>query len=356
MNKLTKNLIDPFKLAEEMDFGDIHFKYDCNSGLKAIIAIHNTNLGPSLGGCRFVDYPSTDDAIYDAMRLAKGMSYKAAISGLSLGGGKAVIIKPETIKDREKLFSAFGQFVEELSGRYITAVDSGTTVNDMDVIATQTKHVGSTSKGVLNTGDPSPYTAFGVKRAIEAAVKFKYGKEDLSEIHVSLQGAGQVGYYLAKELHAAGARLTYCDIDETALNKVCKDFPGDIVDVNDIYDVKCDVFAPCALGGALNKDTVNRLSVDIVAGAANNQLATSDIAELLQQKDILYVPDYVANAGGLIQIALVDELKVQKKISDIYSTLISIFSESTKTGNTSAKTADIIAKEIIDKAGTKHAS
>jgi len=347
---------DPFALAQDMAFGDVHLKYDEASELKAIIAIHNTNLGPSLGGCRFVSYQTSADAIFDAMRLAQGMSYKAAISGLSLGGGKAVIIKPEVVKDRESLFSAFGDFVEEIDGRYITAVDSGTHVSDMDVIARRTKHVSSTSIGERKTGDPSPYTAFGVKRAIEAAVKTKYGSDDMTGIHVAIQGTGHVGYYLAKELHAVGARLTVSDVNKIALQKVADEFSADVVDIHDIYKTKCHVFAPCALGGAINAQTVDLLATDIVAGAANNQLATAEMGEILKQKNILYAPDYVANAGGLIQIALVEENAVREKVSNIYSTLLSIFEQAEKNGKNTAITADEIAQEIIDKAGTKSAS
>ena len=347
---------DPFVLAEEMDFGDLHLKLDDASGLKAIVAIHSTALGPALGGCRFISYPSTQNATYDAMRLAQGMSYKAATAGLSLGGGKSVIIRPDNIRDRKKLFSAFGDFIEELGGRYITAVDSGTNVSDMDVIATRTQYVASTSAGGNNTGDPSPYTAFGVRRAIEAAVHHRLSKDNLDGIHVAIQGTGQVGYFLAKELHALGARLSFCDIDEQALARVKKEFGGDIVAPNNIYDIKCDVFAPCALGGAINNETIDRLQSPIVAGAANNQLSSSHIAQKLQAKDILYAPDYVANAGGLIQIALVDEDKVQQKISGIYEMMLSIFEQSKKTTKNSAETADNIAKEIIQAAGTRNAS
>ena len=348
--------LDPFVLAKEMEFGDVHFKYDKKSGLKAIIAIHDTTLGPALGGCRFVSYASTQDALYDAMRLAQGMSYKAAIAGLKLGGGKSVIIRPEKIINRKELFAAFGSFVEELGGRYITAMDSGTTVDDMDAIATRTEHVGSTSQGARSTGDPSSYTAYGVYRAIEAAVKTKYNKDDLSGIHVAIQGAGNVGFHLAKLLFEADARLTYCDVNQSALDKVTQAFGGKVVSVDNIFDVECDVFSPCALGGAINENTVDRLCSPIVVGAANNQLSTPEMGLKLQQKEILYAPDYVTNAGGLIQVALPNADNIKDKISNIYTTLIEIFAQSASTGETTAATADAMANEIIRKAGTRNAS
>ncbi len=338
---------DPFELAEEMTFGDIHFKHDKTTGLKAIIAIHNTDLGPAVGGCRFAFYQSTQDALYDAMRLAQGMSYKAAITGLTSGGGKSVIIRPQEIGNRKKLFAAFGDFVEQLGGRYVTAVDSGTSVDDMNIVATRTKHVSSTSR----TGDPSPYTALGVRRGMQAALKAKYQQDDLSNKHVVIQGIGHVGYYLAKELHVLGARLTYSDVNAHALHRVISEFGGESVSPDAVYDVACDVFAPCALGGTLNVNTVNRLQTKIIVGAANNQLASPEIAELLHRKNILYAPDYVVNAGGLIQITLLDETKVRHKVNAIYATVLDIFNQSRKTGLATAITADNIAQEIIKKAG-----
>ncbi len=336
-------LSDPFKLAEEMEFGDIHFKHDKDSGLNAIIAIHNTRLGPAVGGCRFYPYASTQEALYDAMRLAQGMSYKAAIAGLPTGGGKSVIIRPKEIKNRKALFESFGNFVEQLGGRYVTAVDSGTSVDDMNVIATRTQHVSSTS----HTGDPSPYTALGVRRGMDAALKSKYNKDDLSGIHVVIQGAGHVGYYLAKELHALGAKLTFSDVNKQALARVIAEFGGEQVNPDAVYDVSCDVFAPCALGGTLNRNTVARLQTKIIVGAANNQLASPNIAQLLQEKDILYAPDYVVNAGGLMQIELVDEKIVLEKVNAIYDTSLDIFGRSQDSGIPTAMTADNMARAIL---------
>ncbi|MFN7098709.1 MAG: Glu/Leu/Phe/Val dehydrogenase dimerization domain-containing protein, partial [Gammaproteobacteria bacterium] len=202
---------DLFDFQHSVPFTDLHFKSDPHTGLQAIVAIHSVKLGPALGGCRFIEYPDTDTAIIDALRLARGMSYKAAVSGLACGGGKSVIIKPKRVFDRESLFQAFGRFVEELGGRYIAAKDAGTTVNDMDIIAGQTKYVASTSQ----MSDPSPFTAHGIRRGIEAAVKFRLGKDSMDGIRVAIQGLG-VGHYLAQELHELGAQLIVCDINPQA--------------------------------------------------------------------------------------------------------------------------------------------
>lgn len=338
---------DPFDLAKQCELGDIHIKYDEASGLKAIIAIHSTTLGPSLGGCRFVSYPSSQHAIYDAMRLAQGMSYKSAIAGLAHGGGKAVIIRPDESFDRKKLFESFGQFVDQLGGRYITAVDSGTNVDDMNVIATQTRYVRSTSSGFLPTGDPSPFTAFGVRRAIEAAVKTRFNKDDLQDVHVVIQGVGHVGYYLAKELHHLGARLTCADIDEAALERVKNEFSCNVVDTDKVFDVVCDVFSPCALGGAINENTIDRLQTHVIAGAANNQLASLELGQRLHEMKILYAPDYVANAGGLIQVSCTNKDEIHEKVSEIYFTLRDIFTKAKNADISPAFMADQVAKEII---------
>ncbi len=347
---------DLFQQANDMGFGDIHFKSDPSCGLNAIIAIHDTTLGPALGGCRFLPYDSTQIALIDAMNLAQGMSFKAAIAGLPLGGGKSVIIRPKKSFDRKKIFLAFGRFIEELNGRYISSVDSGTHVSDMDVISTNTSHVASTSKQAIATGDPSPYTALGVRRAIEAAVKIKYGKNNLHNIRVAIQGLGHVGYFLAKELHELGAQLSFCDINSESVNRIKKMFGGQAYSANEIFDVECDVFSPCALGGAINATTINRLNTGIIVGAANNQLATLDMGQRLQEKDILYAPDYVVNAGGLIQVYLNNKENSLAKVNNIYDTLINILQTSTNNQQTPVETADALAKKLILDAETKHAA
>jgi len=339
---------DLFQTAEDMQFGDIHIKTDPQTGLRAIIAIHNVNLGPALGGCRCVPYASTEAALLDAMRLARGMSYKAAISGIAQGGGKSVLIKPTEIKDRERYFESFGEFVETLGGRYITAVDSGTSVSDMDIIARKTKHVVSTSGAMGGSGDPSPHTAHGVLRGIQAAVEFKLNKNDLKGVHIAIQGAGNVGYHLAKELAELGARLTICDSKPETATKFGHEFGATVVDKENIFDVECDVFAPCARGGILDNHTVARLKAVIVAGAANNQLADSSVAQTLHNRGIVYAPDYVINAGGLIQVSLNDEQLINEKVNGIYDALLNIFQRSSSENLPSSTVADVIAKEIIE--------
>lgn len=329
--------------AEALGFGDIHFKVDKASGLRSIIAIHNTNLGPALGGCRCVPYPSTDAALYDVMNLSRAMSYKAAMAGLPLGGGKAVIMAPPKIENRKALFEAYGRFVDELGGRFISSVDSGTGVQDMDAAARFTRFVRSTS----DRGDPSPSTALGVRRGIEAAVKFKFKQDALEGIHVAIQGAGHVGYYLAKELHALGARLTMCDVNQAAIERCVAEFGVNVVSPDQIFSVVADVFAPCALGGPINEDTIDRLKVKIVAGAANNALADIKHAVTLQQRDILYAPDYVINAGGLMQVWIEDQIELRQKVVAIYDTLLKLFDRAANMNETPAKVADHMAEEIL---------
>ncbi|MFT5593479.1 MAG: leucine dehydrogenase [Oceanicoccus sp.] len=272
---------------------ELHF---CQQGpLNAVIALHNLRLGPALGGCRFIEYTSERDAIEDAMRLARGMSYKAALARVPQGGGKAVIMKPKGSFDREALFKQFGQFIHSLDGRYITAMDSGTNVSDMDIIRSQTPFVSSSS----NIGDPSPATAHGMLIGIEAAVRFLMN-QSLSGITVAIQGLGHVGLTLAGHLHAAGCKLIVCDVDEKKTQLAKKQFSAKIVRVNEIYQQSCDVFSPCGLGGVLNETTISLLNCKIIAGCANNQLAHDDIAQSIHDMNILYAPDYVINSGGLV--------------------------------------------------------
>jgi leucine dehydrogenase len=338
---------DLFDFQHSVPFTDLHFKSDPKTGLQAIVAIHSTKLGPAFGGCRFIEYPDTDSAIIDALRLARGMSYKAAISGLAYGGGKSVIIKPKRVFDRKALFEAFGRFVEQLGGRYITAKDSGTILEDMDIIASQTSYVGSTS----SMSDPSPFTAHGVRRGIEAAVKFRLGKDHLDGITVAIQGLGYVGHYLAKELHELGAKLIVCDINPQATAACEKEFGAQVVSTEEIYQVDCDVFSPCALGAVINDVTIPQLKATIIAGAANNQLAESSHGEELTKRGILYAPDYVINAGGLIQATTKYEHgsdeAVKQKIHNLYNELLGIFERATKLHLPTSVVADHIAEERL---------
>ncbi len=329
-------------------FGDLHFKVDKATGMKAMVAIHSTKLGPALGGCRFIEYTNADKAIYDVMRLARGMSYKAALANLPLGGGKAVIIKPANTYDHEAYFHAFGKFINELGGRYITALDSGTQLSDMDLIAQHTSYIASLSSG---NGDPSPSTAKGVLRGIEAAVKFKLGKDKLNGLHIAIQGLGHVGYLLASQLHNLGAKLTVADTNTLVVERAVKEFAATVASPDTIHTVPCDVFAPCALGAVINDTSIDQLQTSIIAGAANNQLAHTYHGQLLHDKGILYAVDYVVNAGGLIFAASkyfqTPKEKVNQQLDGIHTTLWEIFTRSQKTNRPTSEVADTLAEEKL---------
>ena len=329
-------------------FGDIHFKVDESIGFCAIIAIHNTQRGPALGGCRFIEYPDYATAIYDAMRLARGMSYKNASVNLPLGGGKSVIMKPKGAFDRALFFSKFGEFVNELGGRYITALDSGTQLQDMDIIAEKTNYVASLSS---YHGDPSPSTAKGVLEGIKAAVAYKLKKESLHGLHVAIQGLGHVGYDLACQLKALGATLTVADINPLIVEKAARELGAKSLPTDKIHTVSCDVFSPCALGGVLNEDNINSLQTTIVAGAANNQLAHAYNGQQLHQKGILYAPDYIINAGGVIFAANKyfnhSALELNQQLDAIPHSLTEIFKRSTRENKPTSEIADIIAEEKL---------
>ncbi len=348
-NTITANVKSDFlDCALSHGFGDIHFKVDSKTGMKAIIAIHNTNLGPALGGCRFIEYLNTETAIKDAMRLARGMSYKAALNNLPLGGGKAVIIKPAHPFERNHYLEAFGRFINELNGRYITAVDSGTDLSDMDIIAKYTPFVASLSQ---HNDSPSTSTAKGVLRGIEAAVQFKLGKNSLAGVHIAIQGLGHVGYLLAGYLTALGAKLTVADLNEQAVEQVIKEFGAKAVPANFIHRTPCDVFSPCALGAIINDETIPQLQTTIIAGAANNQLAHNYHGQVLHKRGILYAPDYVINSGGLI-FAACKYLKTsieqaEQKIDAIYACLLELFSRSKQEDLPTNEIADIIAQEKL---------
>lgn len=329
-------------------FGELHFKVDSKTGMKAIVAIHSTKLGPALGGCRFIPYPDTTTALYDAMRLARGMSYKAALSNLPLGGGKSVIIQPNEPYDRQAYLHRFGEFINDLGGRYITALDSGTELSDMDIIAEHTPYVASLSS---HNGDPSPYTAKGVLRGIEAAVSFKLGKESLAGLHIAIQGLGHVGYLVARHLHALGAKLTVADIDKAHVERAVHEFGAAVVSTETICKVPCDVFVPCALGAVINDISINQLQTTIIAGAANNQLAHAYHGQKLHEKGILYATDYVINAGGLIFAASkylhTHEERVNDQIDGIKTTLLQIFNRSATENRPTSEITDTMAQEKL---------
>ncbi len=345
--------MDLFDYATDLRYGELHLKVDPTIELRAIVAVHNLKRGPAIGGCRFIEYGSTDDALRDAMRLARGMSYKAAISKLPHGGGKAVIVRPPNLTDeqREQIFSEFGKFVDSVNGKYITCEDSGTAVSDMNVVSRYTDHVLGTSAAEGGSGDPSPFTAFGVRRGIEAAVKHRYGRDDLDGLHVAMQGVGHVGYYLAKELHGLGATLTVTDVNEAAIERCVDELGAQRVAPDAIFDVDCDIFAPCALGAILNDDTIPRLQCDIVAGASNNQLAEDRHGVMLLEREILYAPDYAINAGGLINVAEeysgYDADAAREKTSAIYDTMLAIYERAAAEKLPTGVVADRIVEEEL---------
>lgn len=335
--------------AKKLGFGELFLKIDQTSQLCAIIAIHSTHLGPALGGCRFIEYTSADLAIRDALRLAQGMSYKAALANLPLGGGKTVLMRPKELSDRRAYFRALGRFVNELKGRYIIAMDSGVVIEDMDSIALETPYVVTTSK---HKGNPAPYTALGVLSGIEAAVKFKLHRDRLEGVHVAIQGMGHVGFALANALQKKGARLTICDNNSKLMQRHSKDLRATIVEPDEIYAVDCDVFSPCALGAVLNDASIAQLNTAIVAGAANNQLAEPRHAELLHKRDILYAPDYVINAGGLIYAYAeyhnrLNREYVVQHISTIYSTLLEIVKCAHEENKSPSMVADSLAESRL---------
>lgn len=288
-----------FDYLEEHDFEQLVFCQDRSTGLKAIIGIHDTTLGPALGGTRIWDYESEDDAIIDVLRLSMGMTYKNAAAGLNLGGGKTVIMGDSSKIKSEALFRTFGRYVESLGGRYITAEDMNTTTQDMAYINAETDHVvGLEGK----SGNPSPVTALGVYRGILAAVNEVYGSDDLTGKVVTVQGLGQIGYSICKHLHDAGAKLYVTDIRKERTDRVVNDMGATAVAPDEIYGMDCDIFVPCAMGAVINDFTIEQLKCKIVAGSANNQLADEKHGQMLKDKGILYVPDFVINSGGVINV------------------------------------------------------
>ena len=343
--------MDVFGRLSQYDYGEVHFKLDKATHLQAIVAIHDSRLGPALGGCRFIEYDTDEAAVLDALRLARGMTYKAAVAGLAHGGGKSVIMRPKRRFDRVALFRSFGQFIEDLRGHYITAEDSGTGLEDMEIIRSQTKWVCGVDPSHGGSGDPSPYTALGVRRGIEACVKFKLGKNDLQGIHVAVQGVGHVGYHLCRELHAAGAKLTVADVDKLKSERAQREFGAAIANLDDVAKVECDVFAPCALGAGLNDNTIPHLRARVVAGAANNQLAEPRHGDDLYARGILYAPDYAINAGGLINVAQevkgYDEKAARERVMKVYDTIWEICDRSKRLAAPTYKVADLMAEEKL---------
>src|SRR6266576_3384769 len=340
--------LDLFSLLAEHEHEQVSAYYDPSTGYRGIIAIHSTVLGPALGGTRFWSYPSDTAALVDCLRLARGMTYKAAVAGLNLGGGKSVIIGDNRTTRREALFRAHGRHVESLKGRYVTAEDVGTSTGDMEFIKAETDHV----TGLIGkSGDPSPVTAYGVYRGIKACARYRYVSDSLAGKSVALQGCGSVGYHLARLLAADGAAITCTDIDPQRVKRVVEESRAKPVGTDEIYVVPANVFAPCALGAVINDQTVDRLRVEIVAGAANNQLAEDRHGELLEQRQITYAPDYVINGGGLINVNA--ELhgwapeRARSKAGEIYDTLLRVFEIAREEGVPTYRAADRLAEQRI---------
>ena len=354
---VTPDAMDLFGHLQAYDYGEVHIKVDKATGLKAIVAIHDSRLGPALGGCRFIHYDTDESAVVDALRLARGMTYKAALAGLAHGGGKSVIVRPRSAFDRTALFRAFGQFLEDLRGHYITAEDSGTSIEDMEAIRSVTKHVTGIDPANGGSGDPSPFTALGVRRGIEACVKYKLNRDSLEGIHVAVQGVGHVGYYLCKELASLGAKLSVADIDPLKSERAKREFGASVVPLAQIAELECDVFAPCALGAGLNDDTIPKLRASIIAGAANNQLAEPRHGDDVDHRGILYAPDYAINAGGLVNVASeaegYDKNKATEGTMRIYETIYEIAERAVKTKEPTYKVADRMVEEKLSRAAKK---
>lgn len=348
-----KMRLEIFKEMEKYDYEELHFVQDKNSGLKAIIAIHDTTLGPALGGLRMWNYESEEEAIIDALRLARGMTYKNAAAGLNLGGGKTVLIGDPRKDKNEEMFRAFGRFVQGLNGRYITAEDVGTTEKDMDIIYEETDFVTGISPEFGSSGNPSPVTAYGLYKGMKAAVEEYFGDASLEGKTVAVQGVGSVAYNLCKYLHDEGANLIVSDINEDAVKRAVEAFGAKAVDPNDIYSVECDVFSPCALGGIINDDTIPQLKAKVIAGSANNQLKEDRHGDILNELGIVYAPDYVVNAGGVINVA--DELygynreRAMRKVEQIYTNTKRVFEIAKRDNIPTYVAAGRMAEERIQK-------
>ncbi len=315
---------------------------------RGFIAVHSTRLGPAVGGTRFWKYDSDAAAVNDLLRLARGMTYKNALAGLPLGGGKSIVLRPDAEVNREEMFRAHARFVDTFGGSYITAEDVGTNPHDMAIVRQETKHVA----GLYGlSGDPSPFTARGVFRAMQAAANYRWGSDSLSARRIALQGCGNVGYHLAANLHGAGAQLIVSDVDQAKVELVAKEFNAAITSLNDIFASDADVFAPCALGGIINDDTIPQFKVEAVVGGANNQLLEERHGEEIERRGILYAPDYAANAGGIIngcrELLEWEESQTTAKVDEIYDTVLAIFRTAAAEKIPTYKAADRLAEDRL---------
>lgn len=340
---------------------NVVFGHDKKTGLKAIIAVHNTTLGPSLGGCRMFPYSSYEDALKDVLRLSRGMTYKSALAELPLGGGKSVIIGDPRTDKSTALFQSMGAFIDRLGGNYIAAQDSGISVEDLQIMAAQTEHVAGVRNSVdehnrLRSGDPSPATAYGVFIGIKAAVEQKLGTTDLNGVKIAIQGVGNVGFGLAKHLHGEGAKLYVSDINPENVKRAVDECGATACENDTIHTLDVDVYSPCALGGAINDNTIDKIAAPIIAGCANNQLEREEHGSILQEKGILYAPDFVISAGGIIHVQFMLSGRTwdaaTKHVERIGGTLAEIFQRAEQGKGTTSEIANILAEERIEQANT----
>tara|TARA_B000000532_G_C18876643_1_gene410981 strand:+ start:4197 stop:5270 length:1074 start_codon:yes stop_codon:yes gene_type:complete len=352
MEVKNKDLVPVIDNMQTMGHEQVVFCNDSETGLKAIIAIHDTTLGPALGGTRMWNYSNETDALNDVLRLSRGMTFKASISGLNLGGGKAVIIGDANTEKTEALMKKFGEYVDKLGGTYITAEDVGMSTKDMEYVREMTKHVTGIPESMGGSGDPSPFTAYGVYWGMKASAKFKWGSDSLEGKTILVQGVGHVGENLVKHITEEGSKVFITDINKEKLVEVSAKYGAKIIAGDEIYDKDMDIYAPCALGATLNTDTIYRLKCEIVAGAANNQLEDEiKHGEMIKEKGIVYAPDFLINAGGLINVYSelngYDRQESLNKTKKIYDTTLEILLKAENEDITSHKAALVIAKQRI---------
>ena len=344
-----------FETLDTFGHEQVVFCHNKDAGLKAIIAIHNTVLGPALGGTRMWPYKTEQDALNDVLRLSRGMTYKNAVAGLDIGGGKAVIIGDPAKDKSEALFRAFGQFVESLGGRYITAEDVGIDVNDMEYVFKETEYVTGVHQVHGGSGDPSPFTAYGALQGLMATLQKRFGDEEVGKYSYAVQGLGHVGMEYVKLLKERGAKIFVTDIHQALVDKAVTEYGAEAVGLDEIYDVPADVYSPCALGGTVNEQTLPRLKAKVICGAANNQLANTQIGDEVEKRGILYAPDYAVNAGGVMNVALeitgYNRERAMRMMRTIYHNLARIYEISDRDGIPTYKAADRMAEERIEVMG-----
>jgi len=345
---------DVLEQMNSYEHEEVLFFNDKETGLKGIIAVHNTVLGPSLGGCRIWNYANEAEALYDVLRLSRGMTYKSAISGINLGGGKSVIINADKSSRTEKFWKKFGEYVDSLNGKYITAEDVGTSTNEIAYIMQKTKHVSGKPLDAGGAGDPSPFTAFGVYLGMKAAAKIAYGTDNLAGKKVLVQGAGHVGQYLIAHLAKEKAIISIADINQQNITSISSKHNVSVINPADVYDYEMDIYAPCALGATLNSETIPKLKCHLIAGAANNQLQNESLhGAMLKDRNIIYAPDFLINAGGVIncyrEVVGLSADAAMTITEKIYDKTIEVLQRANSENSTPQETAIMIAKETIEK-------